>query len=166
MFSLVMDAVKTLNFGIISTVSSQNLKQDWQPVLDEMSKKLGIKINAFFATDYASVIEGMRFTKVQFAWVGNKSAIEASDRANSEVFAQTVNADGTLGKPVTALPDRTYAKPPQIRCSSCISKVLSSSLRCSRGFGQHVARRCNELPLQGRFPEAIALLGRLCVSPA
>ncbi|PXX45520.1 phosphonate ABC transporter substrate-binding protein [Undibacterium pigrum] len=91
------DAVKTLNFGIISTESSQNLKQDWQPVLDDMSKKLGIKITAFFAPDYAGVIEGMRFNKVQFAWVGNKSAIEAVDRANSEVFAQIVNADNTLG---------------------------------------------------------------------
>ncbi|MCH8617823.1 phosphonate ABC transporter substrate-binding protein [Undibacterium sp. TS12] len=91
------EAVKTLNFGIISTESSQNLKQDWQPVLDDMSKKLGIKINAFFAPDYAGVIEGMRFNKVQFAWVGNKSAIEAVDRSSAEVFAQTVNADGTLG---------------------------------------------------------------------
>ena len=91
------DAIKTLNFGIISTESSQNLKQDWQPVLDDMSKKLGIKINAFFAPDYAGVIEGMRFNKVQFAWVGNKSAIEAVDRSNAEVFSQTVNADGTLG---------------------------------------------------------------------
>ncbi|MFZ6777816.1 phosphonate ABC transporter substrate-binding protein [Undibacterium sp. Ji83W] len=91
------DAVKTLNFGLISTESSQNLKQDWQPVLDDMSKKLGIKVTAFFASDYAGVIEGMRFNKVQFAWLGNKSAIEAVDRANSEVFAQMVNADGTLG---------------------------------------------------------------------
>ncbi|MFZ6722053.1 phosphonate ABC transporter substrate-binding protein [Undibacterium sp. Ji49W] len=97
--SIVMaeDAVKTLNFGIISTESSQNLKQDWQPVLDDMSKKLGIKITAFFAPDYAGVIEGMRFNKVQFAWLGNKSAIEAVDRANAEVFAQMVNADGTVG---------------------------------------------------------------------
>jgi phosphonate transport system substrate-binding protein len=91
------DAVKTLNFGIISTESSQNLKQDWQPVLDDMSKKLGIKVTAFFAPDYAGVIEGMRFNKVQVAWLGNKSAIEAVDRSSAEVFAQTVNADGTLG---------------------------------------------------------------------
>ncbi|MFZ6874460.1 phosphonate ABC transporter substrate-binding protein [Undibacterium sp. Di27W] len=91
------DAVKTLNFGLISTESSQNLKQDWQPVLDDMSKKLGIKVTAYFASDYAGVIEGMRFNKVQFAWLGNKSAIEAVDRANSEVFAQMINADGTLG---------------------------------------------------------------------
>lgn len=91
------EAVKNLNFGIISTESSQNLKQDWQPVIDDMSKKLCIKVTAFFAPDYAGVIEAMRFNKVQFAWLGNKSAIEAVDRSSGEVFAQTVNVDGSLG---------------------------------------------------------------------
>ena len=90
-------AEETLNFGMISTESSQNLRQDWQPILDDMSKKLGVKVNAFFASDYAGVIEGMRFNKIQVAWLGNKSAIEAVDRSSGEVFAQMVNADGTLG---------------------------------------------------------------------
>lgn len=91
------DAEKTINFGIISTESSKNLKQDWQPVLDEMSKKLGMKVNAFFASDYAGIIEGMRFGKVQMAWFGNKSALEAVDRASGEVFAHVVNPDGSEG---------------------------------------------------------------------
>jgi phosphonate transport system substrate-binding protein len=95
--ALADEAVKALNFGFISTESSQNLRQDWQPIIDDMSKRLGVKVTAFFAPDYAGVIEGMRFNKVQVAWLGNKSAIEAVDRANGEVFAQTVNADGTLG---------------------------------------------------------------------
>ena len=89
--------VKEINFGIISTESSQNLKSDWQPVLDDMAKKLGMKVNGFFASDYAGIIEGMRFNKVQVAWFGNKSAMEAVDRSSGEVFAQMVNADGTLG---------------------------------------------------------------------
>lgn len=89
--------LKELNFGIISTESSQNLKSDWQPILDDMAKKTGMKINAFFASDYAGIIEGMRFNKVHVAWFGAKSAIEAVDRANGEVFAQYVNADGTQG---------------------------------------------------------------------
>jgi phosphonate transport system substrate-binding protein len=89
--------IKSINFGIISTESSQNLKQDWQPVLEDMSKKLGVKVTAFFAPDYAGVIEGMRFNKIQVAWFGNKSAMEAVDRANGEIFAQTVNMDGSLG---------------------------------------------------------------------
>ena len=89
--------LKEINFGIISTESSQNLKSDWQPILDDMAKKTGLKVNAFFASDYAGIIEGMRFNKVQVAWLGNKSAMEAVDRANGEVFAQMVNADGTQG---------------------------------------------------------------------
>jgi len=89
--------LKEINFGIISTESSQNLKSDWQPILESMAKKTGMKVNAFFASDYAGIIEGMRFNKVQVAWFGNKSAMEAVDRAGGEVFAQMVNADGTKG---------------------------------------------------------------------
>ncbi len=86
-----------INFGIISTESSQNLRADWQPLLDDMAKQTGFKVTAFFAPDYAGVIEAMRFNKVHVAWYGNKSAIEAVDRASGEVFAQMVNADGTDG---------------------------------------------------------------------
>lgn len=86
-----------INFGIISTEATQNLKADWQPLIDDMAKQTGLKVTAFFAPDYAGIIEGMRFNKVQVAWLGNKSAMEAVDRANGEVFAQMVNADGTQG---------------------------------------------------------------------
>lgn len=34
--------VKKISFGIIATEVSANLKQDWQPLLDAMSKKTGI----------------------------------------------------------------------------------------------------------------------------
>ena len=86
-----------INFGIISTETTQNLKADWQPLIDDMVKQTGMKVTAFFAPDYAGIIEGMRFNKVQVAWLGNKSAMEAVDRSNAEVFAQMVNADGTQG---------------------------------------------------------------------
>ena len=89
--------MKEINFGIISTESSSSLKQDWAPILEDMAKKTGMKVNAFFAPDYAGVIEGMRFNKVHVAWFGNKSAMEAVDRAGGEVFAQMVNADGSQG---------------------------------------------------------------------
>ncbi|SQB77542.1 phosphonate ABC transporter, substrate-binding protein [Escherichia coli] len=88
---------KALNFGIISTESQQNLKPQWTPFLQDMEKKLGVKVNAFFAPDYAGIIQGMRFNKVDIAWYGNLSAMEAVDRANGQVFAQTVAADGSPG---------------------------------------------------------------------
>ena len=90
-------AAEEINFGIISTEATSNLKKIWDPFLADMEKGTGVKINAFFASDYAGVIEGMRFKKVQIAWFGNKSAMEAVDRAEGEVFAQTVAASGQDG---------------------------------------------------------------------
>lgn len=89
--------MKEVVFGIISTESTQNLKESWEPILADMQKKTGLKVSAHFAPDYAGIIEGMRFNKVHVAWFGNKSAMEAVDRAGGEVFAQMVNADGTQG---------------------------------------------------------------------
>jgi phosphonate transport system substrate-binding protein len=89
--------VKELSFGIISTESTSELKKNWLPFLQDMSKALDMPVKPFFASDYAGVIEGMRFKKVHVSWFGNKSAIEAVDRANGEVFAQQVDVDGNPG---------------------------------------------------------------------
>ncbi|WP_427184733.1 phosphonate ABC transporter substrate-binding protein [Bordetella bronchialis] len=88
---------KTLNFGIISTESSSNLRSAWQPVIDDLSKAVGVPVKPFFASDYAGIIEGMRFNKVQLAWYGNLSAIEAVDRSQGEVFAHVIDKDGNPG---------------------------------------------------------------------
>lgn len=88
---------KTINIGLISTETSSNLKAAWQPVIDDLSKALGMQVKPFFASDYAGIIEGMRFNKVQVAWFGNKSAIEAVDRASGEVFASVIDKDGNPG---------------------------------------------------------------------
>ena len=86
-----------INFGIISTESSQNLREAWSPFLADMEKALQMKVKPFFASDYAGIIEAMRFGKVHVAWYGNKSAMEAVDRAGAEVFVQEIKANGTQG---------------------------------------------------------------------
>ena len=78
--ALTAQAQQTLNFGIISTEASQNLKVLWDPFLKDMSKALGMEVKAFFASDYAGVIEGMRFKKVDLSWIGNKGAMVMVDR--------------------------------------------------------------------------------------
>jgi phosphonate transport system substrate-binding protein len=90
-------AQQELNFGIISTETSQNLRSIWQPFLKDMEKETGYRIHAFFASDYAGIVTGMQYKKVQLAWYGNKAAMEAVDRAGGEVFAQVVNATGAGG---------------------------------------------------------------------
>jgi len=86
-----------INFGIIATDKSAALKTIWEPFVEDMRKQTGLKVNPFYATDYAGVIEAQRFNKVQLAWYGNKAAIDAVDRANGEVFAQFIDLHGTPG---------------------------------------------------------------------
>lgn len=88
---------KQLNFGILSTESSSKQREKWGPFLKAMEDSIGIPVKPFFASDYAGVIEGMRFDKVDVVWYGNKSAMVAVDRAGAEVFAQTTEADGDAG---------------------------------------------------------------------
>lgn len=96
-FGAQLAVADTLKFGIISTESSQNQQPLWQPFLDDMSESLGMEVEPFFAIDYAAVIQAMRFDQIDLAWYGNKSAMEAVDRAGGEVFAQTVPEGGKPG---------------------------------------------------------------------
>lgn len=87
----------TLRFGIIATESSENLKASWGSFIKAMEAETGYTVEPFFAPDYAGVIEALRFDKVEFAWFGNKSAMEAVDRSGGEIFCQTVDVEGNPG---------------------------------------------------------------------
>jgi len=91
------DRPESLSFGIISTESSLTLKQLWEPFVERMSKSVGMPVRAFFASDYAGIIEAMRFGKVDVAWTGNKGAMGMIDRAGGEIFAQAISAGGESG---------------------------------------------------------------------
>jgi phosphonate transport system substrate-binding protein len=91
------ETLTELNFGVIPTESNTNLQKGFEPFRADMEKALGIPVKVFFAPDYAGIIEAMRFNKVQIAWFGNKSAIEAVNRADGEVFVQTTDAGGNPG---------------------------------------------------------------------
>lgn len=86
-----------ISFGIIATDAAAVQRERWEPFFRDMEKKTGLTVKSFYAPDYAGVIEAMRFNKIQVAWYGNKSAMEAVDRANGEVFAQVRYADGSYG---------------------------------------------------------------------
>lgn len=86
-----------VNFGVIPTESSLNLRKDYEPLRVSLEKSLGLPVEMFFAPDYTGIIEAMRFNRVHLAHMGNNSAIDAVDRASAEVFAQTIDKDGNAG---------------------------------------------------------------------
>jgi phosphonate transport system substrate-binding protein len=86
------EGVEELTFGIISTDTVANLKQSFDPFLKDMEAQLRIPVKSYFASDYAGVIIAMANRKVDVAWFGNKSCVEAvlESEGNVEIVAQLV----------------------------------------------------------------------------
>lgn len=83
-----------INFSILSAESQQSMGKYWQPLLDDLTKQTGLKVKAFYTSNYSSQIEAMRFGQVQVGWFSALPALEAVRRANGEVLGRVVDAGG------------------------------------------------------------------------
>lgn len=88
---------KELTFSILSAENQQSMGPLWQPLIDDMSAYIGVPVKPFFASNYTSLIEAMRFKQTDMGWFTNQSGLEAVRRANGEVFARTVKPNGQDG---------------------------------------------------------------------
>lgn len=83
-----------INFSILSAEDQQSMAKVWQPLLDDMAKQTGLTIRPFYATNYTSLIEAMRFKQVQVGWFSALPTLEAVRRADGEVLGRVVDAGG------------------------------------------------------------------------
>ena len=81
-------------FSILSAEGQASSGPLWQPLLDDMSKAIGVPVKPFFGSNYNVLVEAMRFNQTQVAWFSAKPALEAVDRAQGEVIARTVDPEG------------------------------------------------------------------------
>lgn len=84
-------------FAAISTESSEASSQAWQPFIDDMSATTGYDIQLVTATDYAGVIEALRFGQADMGWFSTFSGLQAIRLADAEVFAKTIYDTGEQG---------------------------------------------------------------------
>lgn len=87
-------APSELTFSILSAEGQASAGPLWQPLLDDMSKAIGVPVKPYFGSNYTVLVEAMRGEQTHVAWFSAKPAIEAIDRANAEVIARTVNKEG------------------------------------------------------------------------
>jgi phosphonate transport system substrate-binding protein len=83
-------AGQPITFSILSAEDQQSMAKVWQPLLDDMSKATGLTIKPYYATNYASLVEAMRFNQSQVGWFAALSALEATRRANGEVITRVL----------------------------------------------------------------------------
>ncbi len=86
-----------LKFSIVPAEDQASMSRVWQPLLDDLQKQTGLKVEASFASNYMGMIEAMRFNQVQVGWFSALPALEAVNRANAEVLGRIVDKGGEGG---------------------------------------------------------------------
>ncbi len=85
-----------LTFGVIPVAGSTSMKENFGPLTDYLTDALGVKVKMQLAGDYTGIIEAMRFKKIDFAYLGPKSYVEAAKRAGAEAVVVEVDASSGL----------------------------------------------------------------------
>lgn len=81
-------ASQTVSFSVLSAEDAQSMARVWQPLFNDMQKATGLTIKPYYATNYASLVEAMRFNQTQAGWFSALPALEATRRANAEVLGR------------------------------------------------------------------------------
>jgi phosphonate transport system substrate-binding protein len=82
----------TISFSVLSAEDAQSMAKSWQPLFDDMQKATGLTIKPYYATNYASLVEAMRFNQTQAGWFSALPALEATRRANAEVLGRILTS--------------------------------------------------------------------------
>ena len=87
-----------LVFAIVPSENASSVNDRYGPMMEYLSKQLGVKVTLRVAADYAAVIEGQRAGQIHIGYYGPAAfARGLMIGAKVEAFAQDVNADGTKG---------------------------------------------------------------------
>jgi phosphonate transport system substrate-binding protein len=116
-----------LTFSILSAENQTSMEPLWAPLLADMSEQIGVKVKPYFATNYTSLVEAMRFKQVQMGWFSASPALQAVNRADAEVLGRVVDAGG----------DATYKSVLIVKKGSGITldKVLKCDKTLNFGLG-------------------------------
>ena len=112
---------QTLKVSAIPDEAPTELARKFKPLGDYLEKETGLKVEWTPVTDYAAVVEGMATNKIDLAWLGGFTFIQAklrtnggatpiAQRAEDEIFTSKfiVPADSTA-KTLADLKGKTFA---------------------------------------------------------
>ena len=120
-------APKEITFGILPAENQASMGPIWEPLLSDLSKQIGVTVKARYVSNYAGLIEAMRFNQAQMGWFSALPALDAVQRSNGEVLGRVIDAGG----------DATYKSVLIVKKGSGITldKVLACGKHYSFGMG-------------------------------
>ena len=84
-----------IRFSVVGAEDAAQMASYWQPLVDDLQKKTGLKVKLFFSPNYSLLVQAMAGKQTQLAWFSALPAVEAVERANAEVFARTIDEHGS-----------------------------------------------------------------------
>lgn len=88
-------APSEIRFSIVGAEDAAQMAAYWQPLVDDIEKKTGLKVKLFFSPNYALLVQAMASKQTQLAWFSALPAVEAIERADAQVFARTIDESGS-----------------------------------------------------------------------
>ena len=87
---------KVIKMGFVPLKNSEQLIEDVKPIAEYLSERLGVKVEAFTASNYIGVVEGIGSGSVDFGIIPPFSALLAQKQSNAQPL---LTSKGTTGKP-------------------------------------------------------------------
>lgn len=81
-------------FGILPAENQASMGPIWEPLLTDLSKRIGVKVTARYVSNYAGLVEAMRFKQAQVGWFSALPALDAVQRADGQVLGRVIDAGG------------------------------------------------------------------------
>jgi phosphonate transport system substrate-binding protein len=86
-----------LRFGILPIGGPQESREDWAPLLADMSRGIGRTVVALSVTSYEGLLLAIQENRVDMAFLSGKLAIQAVTGSGMQVVAQVTRPDGLPG---------------------------------------------------------------------
>ena len=87
---------KVIKMGFVPLKNSEKLVEDLKPISDYLTERLGVKVEAFTASNYIGVVEGLGSGSVDFGIIPPFSSLLAKKQSNAKPI---LTSKGKTGKP-------------------------------------------------------------------
>jgi phosphonate transport system substrate-binding protein len=101
---------KTLRVALLPDENASTIIQNAQSLKTHLSTTLGMPVDMVVTTDYSSMIEAMRFGRIDVAYFGPLSYVLARSKAEIEAFAVGVSRGSPTYTSVVIVPAASTAK--------------------------------------------------------
>lgn len=91
------ESPEKLVIGFIPNESEGSLKQHYNSLIKHIEQQLKIPVELKIPANYDVVIDEMKQKKIDIAYFGPKSYVEASEKAGAMAFARILSANGSEG---------------------------------------------------------------------